>query len=221
MLPMNSKPDFNKAYIKANEILTKSSVVQSFPFSSQRLVGEQSPIVCRSYRKAKKYGVDIADFGSKSAAIFKLYDKSIIFYNETKSSPHIAFSVLHEFGHDILGHDFAKKDKESYHKYEVESNFFAAQLLMPEQIIRELQKRGKRITLFFLQSTFGVSFQAANKRMETLSRTNINWHSRAEREFDDTILHHYTDFINRICPVMNYYDFEDDYARHQEKRACQ
>ena len=145
MLPMNSKPNFNKAYIKASEVLIKSSVIQSFPFSPKKLVKEQSSIVCRSYGKAKKRGVDITDFGSKSATIFRLGGKSIIFYDETKPEPHIAFSILHEFGHDMLGHDFTKKDEECYRKYEIEANFFAAQLLMPEQIIRELQKKGVKL----------------------------------------------------------------------------
>ena len=219
MLPMNSKPNFNKAYIKANEMLIKSSVIQSFPFSPKKLVKEQSPIVCRSYDKAKKYGVDITDFGSESATIFRLGGKSIIFYDETKPEPHIAFSILHEFGHDTLGHDFTKKDKESYSKYEVETNFFAAQLLMPEQIIRELQKKGKEITSSFLQSTFGVSAQAADKRIETLAKTNGEWRSRTEKEFDDIILYRYADFLNRTCPTRNYYDFEDEYARQQERNG--
>ena len=90
---------------------------------------------------------------------------------------------------------------------------------MPEQIIRELQKRGKIITCSFLQSTFGVSAQAADKRIETLAKTNSEWRSRSEKEFDDIILYRYADFLNRICPTRNYYDFEDEYARQQERNA--
>ena len=216
-MPMNLRPNFNEAYIKANEMLIKSSVIQSFPFLPKSLVKEQSSIVCRSYKKAKKYGVDITDFGSESATIFRLGDKSIIFYDETKPEPHIAFSILHEFGHDRLGHDFTKKDEESYHRYEVETNFFVAQLLMAEQIIRELQRRGKRINRNFLQTIFGVSAQAADKRIETLAKTNSEWRSRDEKEFDDIILLRYADFLNKICPIQNYYDFEDEYARQQER----
>ncbi len=216
-MPMNSKPNFNKAYIKANEMLIKSSVIQSFPFSPKKLVKEQSSIVCRSYDKAKEYGVDIRDFGSESATIFRLGGHSIIFYDETKPEPHIAFSILHEFGHDVLEHDFTKKDEENYHRYEVETNYFAAQLLMPEQILREMQNRGKRITCTFLQSTFGVSGQAATKRIETLAKTNSEWRSRTEKEYDDIILFRYAEFLNKICPIYNYYDFEDEYARQQER----
>lgn len=218
-MSMKLKPDFDKAYIKANEILIKSSVIQSFPFSPEALVKEQSMIVCRSYRTARKYGIDINDFGSESATIFRLGGKSIIFYDEEKPEPHIAFSVLHEFGHDRLEHDFSKKDEENYNKYEVETNFFAAQLLMPEQLIRELQRRGKRIECDFLQTVFGVSAQAAEKRIETLAKTNVEWHSRAEKEFDDIILFRYAGFLNKICPNQYCYDFEDEYARQQKRNG--
>ncbi len=216
-MSMNLKPNFNKAYIKANEVLIKSSTIQSFPFSPKKLVEEQGQIACRSYGKARQYGIAITDFGSESATIFKMGGKSIIFYDETKPEPHIAFSILHEFGHDRLGHDFTKKDKEIYSKYEVETNFFAAQLLMPEQIIREMQKRGKTITSSFLQSTFEVSAQAANKRIETLAKTNSEWRSRKEKEFDDVILYHYANFLNKICPIKLEYNYEYEYVRQQER----
>ena len=184
-LPNSKKPDFSRAYSKANEILVKSSAIQTFPFSPKDLVKEQTPIVCRSFKKARKYGVDITAFGSESAIIMSFQGKKIIFYDETKPDTHNRFSILHELGHEINGHDFSKKDEDTYHRYEVETNYFAAQLLMPEQILRECQNRGARINRFFLQTNFGVSAQAADKRIETLARTNVEWRSRAEKEFDD------------------------------------
>ena len=66
-MPNSKKPDFSRAYSKANEILVKSSAIQTFPFSPKDLVKEQTPIVCRSFKKARKYGVDITAFGSESA----------------------------------------------------------------------------------------------------------------------------------------------------------
>ncbi len=216
-MPNIQKPDFASAYSKANEILVKSSVISTFPFSAKALVKEQTAIPCRSYKKAKKYGVNITDLGSESAIIVRRFDKSIIFYDETKPETHISFSMLHEMGHDVNGHDFTKKDEETYKKYEVETNYFAAQLLMPEQLIRELQRRGVRIDSVFLQRTFGVSGIAADKRIETLAKTNAEWRSRAEKEFDDIILYKYADFLNKICPIRNEFDFEDEYARQQER----
>lgn len=216
-MPTQTKPNFAKAYSKANEMLVRSSVITTFPFSPKSLVKEQTPIVCRSFKKAKKHGMEMTDFGSESAIIMRLNGKTVIFYDETKPETHIRFSILHELGHEVNGHDFSKKDEETYHKYEVETNYFAAQLLMPEQLLRELQRRGVRITRYFLQTNFGVSGQAADKRIETLAKTNTEWRSRAEKEFDDVILLRHADFLNTICPIRNTYDFEYEYDRQRER----
>ena len=111
-----TKPDFAKAYSKANEILVKSTVISTFPFSPTQLVKEVSPCVCRSYSKAQQFGVDIYDFGSESAVIMTMGERTIIFYDDTKPMSHVAFSILHELGHYVIGHDFRKKDDESYRR---------------------------------------------------------------------------------------------------------
>lgn len=216
------KPDFASAYSKANEILVKSSVIDTFPYSPKALVKEQTSTPCRSYKKAReKYGVEMTAFGSESALLIEYQGRNIIFYDDTKPDTHIRFSILHELGHDVNGHDLSIKatDTEKYHRYEVETNYFAAQLLMPEQIIRELQHRGVCITRQFLQKQFCVSGQAADKRIETLAKTNAEWRSRAEKEFDDIILLKYADFLNKISPINNYFDFEYEYARQQERNS--
>lgn len=210
------KPNFARAYSKANEILVRSSVISSFPFSPIQLVSEQTDYVCRTFAKARKYGVDMRDFGSDSAVIMTMGGKTIIFYDESKTSSHVGFSILHEFGHPINGHDFTVSDEETYGRYEIETNYFAAQLLMPEQILRELQSRGVRITKDFLQTKFGVSGEAAEKRIATLAKAKIEWYSRAEREFDDVILLKYAAFLDDICPKKTDYA-EIDYERQRER----
>ena len=211
----NNKPNFSKAYSNANEILVKSKVISTFPFSPVELVKEQTPFVCRTYSKAKKYGVDMRDFGSESAVVMSMSDKTIIFYDDTKPMTHVGFSILHEAGHPINGHDFRKKDDETYRRYEVETNYFAAQLLMPEQLLRELQSRGVMITKSFLQTVFDVSGPAAEKRINTLAKTNTEWRSRSEREFDDIILMKYASFLDKISPKKTFYNFEDEYERQR------
>ena len=216
---MKDRPNFTNAYSKANEILVKSNIITGFPYSVVDLVKEQSEIKCRTFKKALAYGVDISSFGSESAVIFKYNGKSIMFYDDDKPMSHIKFSIMHELGHPINGHDFLKKDSEIYSKYEVETNYFAAQLLMPEQILRELQRRGVRITHGFLQEHFEVSYQAADKRILTLAKTNDEWRSRMEKEYDDIILFKYKPFLDMICPVRNEYNFEDEYNRQCERNS--
>ncbi|MGN1456312.1 MAG: ImmA/IrrE family metallo-endopeptidase [Acutalibacteraceae bacterium] len=215
---LNNKPDFSAAYSKANEILVKSRVISTFPFSPIDLVKEQSAIKCRTYKKARQYGVEISAFGSDSATIFELGGKQIIFYDESKPMTHVKYSILHELGHPLNSHNFNVTDKETYGRYEVETNFFAAQLLMPEQLLREFMNRGIGITKEFLMRNFEVSETAAKKRIETLAKTTVEWRSRQEKEFDDIILFKFAAFIDSICPPRkNYFDFEDEYDRQRER----
>lgn len=209
---INSKPNFRKAYINANEILVSSKIINSFPYSAMKLIKEQSNIVCRSFEKAHKYNVDIEAFGSNSAVIINFGNEYIIFYNQNEIPARVKFSMLHEFGHKVNGHAFKVTSDEIYGTAEVETNYFTAQVLMPEQILREFQRRGKRIDKYFLMSTFGVSEQAANKRIENLNR--ITWErSQLEKEYDDIILNKYLSWVNSIVPNNIDYLFEDEEER--------
>lgn len=211
------KPNFSSAYTKANEILVSSNVMSTFPFSPKDLVKEKSAIPCRTYAKARSYGVDIEAFGSESAIIMELGGRRIIFYDESKPMPHVKYSILHEFGHDQNGHDLGTTDPDTYHRYEIETNFFAAQLLMPEQVLRELASRGVKIDKRFLMQHFEVSETAAQKRIDTLAKTNTEWRSRAEKEYDDVILWKFSAFMDAICPRRDTFDFEDEYERQRER----
>ena len=97
------KPNFSSAYTKANEILVSSNVICTFPFSPKDLVKEKSEIPCRTFAKARSYGVDIEAFGSESAIIIELGGRRIIFYDESKPLTHVKYSILHELGHDQNG----------------------------------------------------------------------------------------------------------------------
>lgn len=216
-MTIGSKPDFSRAYTRANEILVSSKVISKFPFSTIKLIKEQSHIQCRKFSKAEDYNVDIEAFGSKSAVAIEDENKRIIiFYNQDHVPGRVKFSTLHEYGHVELKHDFSIKDNETYNKYEVETNYFSAQLLMPEQILREFQKRGQYIDKAFLIKTFGVSEVAAEKRMENLFKVTWN-RSQEEKEYDDIILQKYMSWINSIVPPRFDYLFEDEEERQRER----
>lgn len=148
--------------------------------------------------------------------MIKQGDNKIIFYNEEELIARIRFSILHEYGHYKLQHDLDTKDEEMYKKFEVETNYFAAQLLMPEQLIRELQSRGKRITKEFLIELFEVSEMAAQKRINTLNKNLIL--SEQERYFDDLIIQKYKNWLDSKVPPLNSFNmFFDEYERQQER----
>lgn len=214
-------PNFKKAYIMANQIIVCSTTMDGFPFKAKALVKEQADIAFCTFEKASiKFGLDIRQFGSESAVLMEMNGAHIIFYNQSEALYRIRFSILHEFGHYILGH----KRNLSYHDalygvQEVEANCFAAQILMPEQLLRELSKRGMILSEEFIMRVFNVSWEAAEKRINTLARTKEELHCRDESEYDDVILYKYEQFLNSIAPKSSsyFYSFEEEYEREQER----
>ena len=219
----SKKPDFKRANILANEILVASSTLMDFPVNTKRIVKEWSDITVHSFQYAKKHGIDIEAFGSEAAVIHCKHGRYIIFYNQDDYRPRVKFSILHEFGHYYSGHELKKYINDAeYERVEVEANCFAAQILMPEQILNELKRRGAVITVDFLKKHFGVSEEAAQKRIETMGKTNYGWRTADERIFDETILFKYKDFIDSIIPKINRNTwFEDDYEMQQERDSWQ
>ncbi len=215
--------DFNDCYDKANNVLVGTSVIASFPYSIKKVIMEYSNINCIDEQKLKslllKYEGNydksmsiIKIFGSNDAVLFTLGNMNLIIYSNDGSidKRRIKWSLCHEFGHYILGHD--KSDIKNYEKYEVETNFFTAQLLMPEQIINELRRRGKIITIDTLVKWFGVSKLAARKRIETLRKADSRRRSEDQKMVDGIIVNKYREFIDSVAPLpsrsLDY--FEED-----------
>ena len=140
--------DFHHAVIKANEMLVRAGI-RSYPFDPITVVKLIPNCVCRKFSTARKWGVDIENFGSESAIIIEMEGKTIIFYDESKPQCHINFSILHELGHFALKHPLNCKNmpSEAYHRYEVEANYFAAQMLMPTSLLTTLRCRQLAITV--------------------------------------------------------------------------
>ena len=217
------EPNFKRIYQCANEILVSSTAIDDFPFKAKALVKEQADIAFCSYDKAiNKYHQNIRQFGSCSAALIEMNGAYIIFYNESEPPYRVRFSIVHEFGHYILGHRLNLKQNDPlYGIQEVEANCFAAQIIMPEQLLRQCTSRGKIISIDFIKNSFGVSDDAANKRKETLAKTIYEWRSREERQYDDIIIEKYAQALNRIAPISHHqlYSFEDDYEMERERNG--
>lgn len=192
------RPDFKKAYVLANEILLESQQICEFPFSVSRVIREMSDVKCCSFERAREHQVDIEAFGSNTAILTEYAGKLIIFYNERHIDERIRFSMLHEIGHYLLNHVFQTNDKDLYEKQEIETNFFTAQLLMPEQLLLELQRRGKCLDADAVAELFKVSKPAAVKRLETIQKRNPNFRSRVEKENDNRILMKYEKFLDSV-----------------------
>jgi Zn-dependent peptidase ImmA (M78 family) len=85
-----------------------------------------------------------------SGAIIKSGGKSLIVVNFKDSESRKRFTMAHELGHHFLHHSqdvfvdrtnslsvHYRKKQHAYDKHEVEANVFAAELLMPEELVRK------------------------------------------------------------------------------------
>ena len=217
------QPDFKTAYCVANEVLIQSHAIGSIPYDIKKHLKEETDITLKKYRTAKrKYGVAIPDLGSDDALIVEKGGKYIIFYDEFAHAPRMIWSIVHEMGHFYLGHnlDFKNISDDLYAKQEIEANFFAAQLLMPDQVIWELVGRYHfDITPSFLQQHFSVSNEAARKRIETLYKQFDYRNTRQAKENGDLIIMKFGSFINSLKPSGYYtYSSLDDEEEMQKER---
>ncbi len=234
----DESPDFKMAVQKANEILLCARSIKTFPFSIDDVIEEMSDIDLMPFSEIEGEGISARRIvGSNDAAIVELDGQNMIFYND-KMPPHRQrFSKGHEFGHFCCEHDIARitelrqagdsRFDALYAKYELEANFFSAQLFMCEQILIELARRGKTIDENFLENTFGVSREAAEKRMNTL-RKAYDWNERRRSRDDDfslgdCIIERFCAFIDSVAPLKHSYtyNFEREYEMELERQSWQ
>lgn len=97
-----------------------------------------------------------------------LRGKSLIFFDGEAYAPRRTFTVCHELGHLLLGHD-ASRGADAEREAEGEADYFAAQLMAPDAVIRWLVRRGAPVSEKMLQSVFGLSGAAARQKKKELS----------------------------------------------------
>lgn len=215
---MEYKPDIRKAMNAADELLLAALTITVFPYSVIELIKTTTDIQVRSFHYLRKRGIDPLAFGSKDAIIFSYKGMMIMAYDNMAVRTRIRFSILHELGHFILGHNMDTNIPMAlYRKQEIEANYFAAQLLMPEQVLGELRKRLVCLNTENVKSYFGVSREAAEVRLGSLQQ-GLDIRSRWPGEYDDIILSRYNKFIQLIAPLRtDYYSFDDEYDMQQER----
>ena len=96
-----------------------------------------------------------------------------IIYNSNEATTRQRFTIAHEIGHYALGHGLSFRDgtnEFNLHNYEVpevEANRFAAELLMPGDVVERYALK-RRQTLASLAKLFDVSRVAMKIRLQTL-----------------------------------------------------
>lgn len=170
-----------------------------------------------SYQKyAAKTGISVEEItlGNELKDAFLLKGLrpgiTLILYDEDKYIARIKHTLLHEVGHVKCGH---RKHGE---QEEIEAHFFAAQVNAPNALLKAIEKRGYNINIPFLINGFGLSEEAAKKKMDYLGRYGFE-HTN---ENDDLVLLQFNNFISEKYPIRTqrfYDDHLDDLELEREK----
>lgn len=172
------RPNFDTAEKKARDLrLFQSSNNLTLDV---RTMDFDMPIVIDTYQNyASITGINVKqlepDKSLEDGYTIICNDFYLILYNaEISNLEHLNWTLAHEVGHIYLGHgsDGARQ--------EVEAHWFAAELLAPESVIRSLSMKIP-IMWYSIQDLFGLSFTAANKRINTINRKYV-WQTYRECE---------------------------------------
>lgn len=126
----------------------------------------------------------------------------IIYDNKINSNGRKRWSIAHEYGHIVLNH------KKQCAQNEVEANFFAANLLLPQCVLKELVLKRGDITKDYLKNKFSISEEAAEKY---LSRINGRGFDYFKNEYDDIIINKAKKFLdNEIKNSRRYQQLIDE-----------
>lgn len=132
----------------------------------------------------------------------------IIYDNKINSTGRKRWSIAHEYGHIVLNH------KKQSAKNEVEANFFAANLLLPQCILKELVLKRGDITKDYLKNKFSISEEAAEKY---LSKINGRGFDYFKNEYDDIIINKTKKFLDNEIKNSRRYQMKIEDEMQEER----
>lgn len=99
-------------------------------------------------------------------------ENQTIYIDENDSLTKQRFTIAHEIGHAVLNHGSSPRTKitytqDNYYFKEFQANLFAAELLMPLNILNYMVRETK-LTIPEMASNFSVSLQALEIRLKRL-----------------------------------------------------
>lgn len=157
------KPDYRRAEREALRLLNDTGVYQP----------PVNPVDIASYVGVS---VHFVTFSGESEGVAGLYDpsKDEILVNAQESGVRQTFTIAHELGHKIMHEEWAKSEnyrvlwrdttRQSKDRREQEANAFAANLLMPRQMVNDYRS----VPVSSLARIFAVSEQVASFRLQNL-----------------------------------------------------
>lgn len=156
--------NYNNAKEKAIELLKKYNITQ--PVVPIFQIAEQEGISLNFVKMPKKL---------ENVAGFFDPENKVIFINNDDAPNRQTFTIAHELGHYILGHESAKygvllriPSLSEPNPTEQEANCFAANLLVPPEMLQETMKKYSLTKLdgSLLSEMFGVSEEVMRIRLK-------------------------------------------------------
>jgi Zn-dependent peptidase ImmA (M78 family) len=204
---MEKKANFIKARNKASEILLLQDDSILFPIDVKTIKIPNNNIKFVSYKDyANSVNIDVNILTNngefKDAMIYRKDKNCLILYNnETSNKGRMLWTLAHEMGHLVLNHSDQNEISE------IEANTFASQLLLPQCVLKALFLGGKKITIPYLQSRFGLSVSAAKSCLKLVGKKLENEY---EAEYDDIILYKCDNFIkSELSDYFSYQNLEN------------
>lgn len=165
------KPNFDEAERQARTLRMHQSKDLMINLDNIRV--DNNIIIDTFQHYAIMTGKDVGDLtadGKADGALLKHEGTNIVLYDENTSLCHATWTVAHEIGHLCMHHTGDSR------KNEIEAHWFAAEFLMPKPILehffRTAASYNGEITIDFIIGLFGVSYEAAQRRIKTVSQYN-------------------------------------------------
>lgn len=156
-------PDYNKAAIKAGEILIKYGIKTS-PVSPLPILEQMEHVIVTSFEDmSSKRGVSQNDlmelFGKNRDAVASIHEQNnqrwyVVAYNHLLPFSIIQHALAREMGHIVLGHEVSTPENEA------EAICFARHLLCPRPLIHAIQATNIRLTKNLLAQLTGIFDQS-------------------------------------------------------------
>lgn len=179
-----TKPDFERCTVEATKLLYKQDVSNRI-LNIQNLIYDKNIVFDSIQNYCQLTKQPLSKFLSVEKQMLHdgctIYnpdsDYYVILYNsEIRVFEHLNWTLAHEIGHVYLGH--LKDDNTE----EVEAHYFAAQLLMPDFAIKMIAHEHGKVSVEDIIEIFGVSEEAAIKRIGTMKRRTCISFSKKEAE---------------------------------------
>lgn len=211
---MNTKPDYKKAINEADCILLSSNQFE-LPLNIEKILKGIKTLNIQ-INKYSDTGLEQALKIKNSGFVTENNGIYFVLYNDgIESEGNHRFTLCHELGHIVLGHDLSKPDDKIQ---EAEANAFATELLMPEAIVQEMLNRGYSIiNEASLDNLFNASYQASRIRVDEFKKLP-EWHGRYT-DYDSIVNIQFKNYLDINFPKRKnyYYDVDDELEEQKER----